>query len=196
MVSDAVAPWAEPVLHTAEDLLRMPDDAWRYELVQGRLVRMPPAGLEHGAISVDLATAIRTFVHEQRLGRVFGAETGFLVSAPDDPDTVLAPDLAFIAASRVPRHGTRDWVGFARLAPDLVVEIASPSQSRRAVSAKARQWLDAGVRIVWVVRPSSRQVDVWEQDRNPEVRTIQGEEQLVGGNVLPGFSYDLTQLWQ
>ncbi len=141
-----VSAWNEPVAATegratAEDLMARTDDPWRYELVQGRLVRMPPTGYEHGTVALNLLRAIDRFVEANGLGSVSPPETGFLVSHPGEPHTVLAPDLAFVAAARTPVRGSPDWKGFPRLAPDLVVEIASPGQGRPELAAKARLWL-------------------------------------------------------
>jgi len=121
---EALAPWAEPVLMTAEELLRMPEDEWCYELVEGRLVRMPPTGWKHGRIVTALFLAVGRYVEEQGLGEVLPAETGFWISPEGGPDTVLAPDLAFVCAGQQPDAGVE---GFPRLAPDLVAEVASPS---------------------------------------------------------------------
>src|SRR5579864_8519757 len=99
---ETLAPWAEPVLMTAEELLRLPDDEWRYELVEGRLVRMSPTGGRHGRIVMALLRAVDRFVEEQRLGEVIPPETGFCISPEGGPDTVLAPDLAFVRAGREP----------------------------------------------------------------------------------------------
>lgn len=195
MVADRIAPWAEPVLFTAEDLAAMPDDAWHYELVQGRLVRMSPSGLRHAEIGIELTTALHTFVRENQLGLAIGAETGFQLNVPDEPDTVLAPDAAFIAADRVPPPDSHDRIGFPRLAPDLVVEVASPSQHRPEMATKAKLWLASGVRLVWIVWPSRRQVDVWEHDGEDRPRTLGPRDELEGGAVLPGFRYPLRQLW-
>src|SRR5437764_4160823 len=124
---DTLAPWAEPVLMTAEGLLQLPEDGWRYELVEGRLVRMSPTGGRHGQVAAELLLAVGSFVREHGLGVVFAAETGFWLSAPGEPDTVLAPDLALVRAGREP-HPVPD--GYPRLVPDLVAEVASPSQGR------------------------------------------------------------------
>jgi len=195
MVSDPVAPWAETVLHTADDLAALPDDAWRYELVKGRLVRMSPAGFDHGYISVRLASAMLDFATARGLGLVVGAETGFVISAPGEPETVLAPDAAFVVAARVPPTGSPGRRGFPRLAPDLVVEVASPSQGRAEIRAKAKVWLDSGVRLVWVVWPSDRQVDVYVAGQDGPRETLDASGQLDGGEVLPGFDFELSRLW-
>lgn len=99
---EARAPWADPVLMTADELLQRSDDYWRYELVDGRLVRMPPTGSKHGRIVMALLRVVDRFVEEAQLGVVFPPETGFWISAAGAPDTVLAPDLAFVQASRAP----------------------------------------------------------------------------------------------
>ncbi|HEX6121639.1 MAG TPA: Uma2 family endonuclease, partial [Ktedonobacterales bacterium] len=166
MAQDTLAPWAErvpdaPPMMTAAQLAAMPDDARGYELVDGRLVKMPPAGGWHGSSSGRLTIALGAYVDEHDLGVVLAAETGFLVSQPGAPDTVLAPDVAFVRAERVPTPGSPEYEGFWPLAPDLVIEVASPSQSAPELAAKARRWLDAGVRLVWIVWPKARRVDVW-----------------------------------
>jgi Uma2 family endonuclease len=193
MLPDTVAPWAEMVLDTADDLSALRDDAWRYELVQGRLVRMPPTNYEHSHVGMKLLVALHSFAELHGLGEVTMAETGFLLSRPNEPDTVLAPDIAFLSASRVPTPGSPDWKGFPRLAPDLVVEIASPSQGRSEMAVKTRLWLAAGVRQVWVVWPAARQVDVWEPDRDTPT-SLTDRDQLDGGSVLPGFTCPLAHI--
>jgi Uma2 family endonuclease len=194
LAHDPVAPWAEPVLFTARDLATLPDDARRYELVEGKLVQMPPTGFEHGSLATKIISILDAFVRDRHLGRVVASETGFLLSQPGEPDTVLAPDAAFVAAARIPPPGSPDRQGFARLAPDLVVEIASPNQRQREMSAKARHWLAAGTRIVWIVWPSSQQVDVWRQKRDTPTTLSIGDE-IDGEDVLPGFTCPLSVLF-
>lgn len=196
MAVDAVAPWAELVLFTAHDLAALPDDAWHYELVDGRLVRRAPTGLEHGGLGMGLASALRVFVDEHGLGLVVGAETGFQINGDHDPDTVLAPDAAFIAAERIPPKSSHDWIAFPRLAPDLVLEVGSPGQHRPEIAAKAKRWLSAGVRLVWIVWPRYKQIDVWDPAHASEPRTLTMADTLDGGDVVPGFTYRLARLWQ
>jgi Uma2 family endonuclease len=125
MVTDTPEPRDEPAPISAEAILRFPDDGWRYELVRGKLVRMPPTGYDHGRITPLLLSRLLQFVEDHRLGVVCGTETGFLLSREGEPDTVLAPDAAFIAAARAPEGSVP---GFPRLAPDLVCEVASPTR--------------------------------------------------------------------
>lgn len=187
---EALAPWAEPVLMTADELLRLPDDGWRYELVDGRLVRMSPTGGTHGLVVMALLRAVDEFVQERNLGLVLPAETGFWISPEGTPDTVLAPDLAFVRTSRETDARTEK---FPRLAPDLIAEVASPSQGRAELGAKARRWSDSGVRLVWIVFPDDRTVEVW---RNGALHRVLGAgEALSGEDVLPGFVTPLSELF-
>lgn len=155
---------------------------------------MPPTNLERSDICGTVYLALRGYVDERRLGRVIMPETGFIISAPEQPDTVLAPDLAYVRAGRLPVAGSDVARTFPRLAPDLVVEVASPSQHRPEMAAKARLWLSVGVDVVWVVWPDVREVDVWTGGITaPE--TLSGEAPVDGGEVLPGFTLPVARLW-
>jgi len=195
MVADPAAPWAETVFHTADQLAALPEDGWRYELVHGRLVRMSPAGFRHGRLAARLSRDVGNFVEGRGLGEVLAAETGFIISPPGQPDTVLAPDVAFLATSRLPAPGSAGWAGFPRLAPDLVIEVASPSQGRDELAAKARIWLDAGARMVWLILPDHDVVEVYEAGRGESPLVLHRSDELSGGEVLPGYRYSLDSLW-
>ena len=195
MTADSIAPWAEPALLTAEQLIALPEDSYRYELVQGRLVREPPTGWEHGSTTDNLYGALRGFVMAHGLGRVAPSETGFNLTELGQDTTVLAPDLAFVAAGRVPRQGSDDYKKYPHLAPDLVVEVASPDQFRPEMAAKARLWLSAGVRLVWIVWPSARKVDVWLPGSDQPEGVGEGGV-LDGRDVVPGFTYAAADLFK
>src|SRR5437660_12383421 len=139
---------------TADELLAMPDDGSRYELVKGELIRMPPSGYEHGVRTVELTTPLHTHVKTNELGVVCAAETGFLLT--QDPDTVRAPDIAFISRERVEKIGVVKsyWVG----APDLAVEVVSRGATIREVEGKVAEWLEAGARMAGVLSRSLRMV--------------------------------------
>lgn len=198
MARETLAPWAERVPDrgpmTAGELLQLPDDGWRYELVDGVLVRMPPPGYKHGQIVGRLARRLGIYAEVHGLGEVLGAETGFLLSRPRAPDTVLAPDVAFIRTEHVPPSNAPDLEKYLRLAPDLVAEVASPDQYRPEMTAKARVYLDAGVRLVWIVWPAARTVDVWRPGGDAPTATLGVGGALDGLDVLPGFSYPLAEL--
>lgn len=177
---------------TAADLAALPDDpAYRYELVGGRLVKMSPTGGTHGRRTHDLGTALGVYAVQHGLGVVLGAETGFNLTRPGERrETVLAPDVAFVRAENAPLTETDD---FPRLVPDLVGEVASPSDSRRRMVEKARRWLDRGVHLVWVVWPRRREVDVWQPGATqPHVLTA--SDTLDGADVVPGFSIPVAQV--
>src|SRR5919202_6996359 len=117
---------------TVEDVERLAEDECRYDLLDGELIRMAPAGGEHGALAIRLGSHLHNFVEQRRLGQVFGAETGFILAR--NPDVLLGPDAAFVRADRLPPRDQRR--SYFRLAPDLAVEIISPSDRWRYVTDK------------------------------------------------------------
>jgi Uma2 family endonuclease len=176
-------------LITAAELLSMPDDGYRYELVQGELRRMTPAGGEHGTITVNLAIIVGQFIKTQRLGAAFGAETGFKIGS--NPDTVRAPDFAFVRQERIPPGDFPQ--GFWPGAPDLAAEVISPSDTYTEVEEKVTDWLNAGSRLVWVINPRVRTVTVYTSLTT--VNRLTASEELTGGDVLPGFSCRVIALF-
>lgn len=190
--------WAEATLAagwTAEMLARLPADGWRYELVQGRVVREPPAGYDHGKATNRLDILVASFARAHGLGEVLAAETGFNLTRPGERhQTVLAADVAFIRADRLPPP--LDEAGYAKLAPDLVAEIVSSSQYRPEMSEKARTWLERGVRLVWIIWPRARTVDIWTSDSLiAPLRTLDHNDALDGGDVLPGLKISIVELF-
>lgn len=160
----------------------------RTELVRGDLVVMAPAGGRHGQIAHTFALFIGIHVRDRNLGRVFAAETGFLLWRR--PDTVRAPDVAFVAGERL---GAETPAGFLALAPDLAVEVVSPGDSTAAVRDKVQDWLEAGTRLVWVVYPEKRSVVAHRQDDEPE--TFSEEDTLSGAPVLSDFTIRVRELF-
>lgn len=175
---------------TAEDLFWMPDDpAHRYELVRGRLVTMSPGGGLHSAVGVRLANAIGRHVDLHGLGVVLGADCGFRLES--DPDTVRAPDAAFVTRARIAAAGvpTGYWEG----PPDLAVEVLSPSDSRAELRSKIAEYLRLGVQEVWFVEPVERRLTVHGRPGGPQI--LSELDTLDGGDLLPGFSYSLSRLF-
>jgi Uma2 family endonuclease len=168
---------------------RLPEREGRSELVRGRLVREPPAGMEHGRLTARIGSLLRAFVHERGLGEVFGAETGFVLF--EDPPTVRAPDVAFVAAERLPPGDLP--ASFGQGAPDLAVEVVSPSSTAADVRSKVVDYLDAGTREVWVVEPGTRTLDVYRPEG--AVRMLRGSDDIDGGDVLPGFCLTVEELF-
>jgi len=173
---------------TAEQLLRLSEPGYRHELVRGELRRMSAASPLHGAVGMRLARRLADLVEEHDLGAVFGAETGFVLAR--DPDTVLAPDVAFVRADRLPAEAVP---GFFPGPPDLAVEVLSPSDTAAAAGRKARSWIAHGTRLVWVVDPVARTVAVHRP--RAEGRVLGVDDTLTGGHVVRGFRVTVRDLF-
>ena len=175
-------------LMTADELLRMPDDGNRYELIRGELKRMAPASGFHGKQAGNVHGSLWAHARANRLGTVYIAETGFLLET--DPDLVLAPDVAFI---RRERQHLGDTARYIPVAPDLAVEVISPSDRLTQVHQKALEWLAHGVRIVIVVNPRNRTAQVY---RSPtDVVTLTEADTLDGGDVVPGWRMAVADIF-
>ena|SRR5882762_481062 len=172
---------------TAHDLERLNLPHKRTELVRGVLVVREPAGYRHGEVAARLSNLLMNHVNAHDLGRVLAAETGFKLAA--NPDTVRAPDVAFIARDRVPDPPP---AGYAALAPDLVVEVLSPDDRPGEVLAKVADWLSAGTRLVWVVDPARRSARVYRGDGSESFAALDGA--LDGEDVVPGFACRLSEV--
>lgn len=173
---------------TPEELAAMPDDGFRYEVHRGVLVRMNPTGFKHLRVSGAFIRVMGEFVVRRGLG-VVGGEAGFILDR--DPNVVYAPDVVFVRADRLPPDD--EQVGYLELAPDLVVEVVSPSDSASDVNDKVLVYLEAGVRLVWVADFRRRSVTVYAADRTARV-LIEGDH-LDGADVLPGFSVPIADLF-
>jgi Uma2 family endonuclease len=175
---------------TAEQLLRMPDDGFRYELVAGELKKMSPSGWRHSSIAGQLHTWLGQHVEKHDLGRVFGAEPGFVLAR--DPDTVRAPDIAFIRREHLPAAPPEDafWPG----APDLAVEVVSPGDTVREVDEKVMAWLSAGAAMVWVVNPKWRSVTAYRSAT--DIKVFTEKDELDGQDVVPGFRCRVSDIFR
>lgn len=202
MKPSTLAPWAEPVPDpppnlTANDLRDLPDDGYTYELVEGRLVRVPGSGWQATTIAANMLTVLNMFVRAHKLGQVSGADGELNLTQPGErQETALVPDVAFVRADRVPARDSDDYKKAPRLAPDVVVEVASPNQFRPEMAAKARLYLARGVRLVWVVWPADRQVDVWHPGSDEPTATLGVNDQLDGLDILPGFTHPVADLFE
>ena len=175
---------------TAEELLKMPDDGFCYELVKGELRKMAPASHKHGKVTVRLTWRLAQHVETHRLGIVYAAETGFIIAR--DPDTVRAPDVSFIRQEVLDQSGEPDeayWPG----APDLAVEVIPPGDTYTEVEEKIADWLEAGTRMVIVINPRKRMVKVY---RSPgDVRLLTENDTLDGADVVPGWQMAVKDLF-
>jgi Uma2 family endonuclease len=174
---------------TSEELLNMPNDGFRYELVRGELRKMPPAGSEHGYVAINIGTSLNDHVRKNRLGRVYAAETGFKLTS--DPDTVRAPDAAFVSRARVERVGR--VAGFWPGAPDLAVEVISPGDTHAQVVEKAIAWLESGCRMVLAADPERRTVTVYRSLDDIHILTENGV--IDGADVVPGWKLPVAEIF-
>ena len=176
-------------LVTADQLLELPDDGRRRELVAGVVISEPPASFGHGGVAAEVFRRLIEFVRRENLGRVVSTETGFLLAR--DPDTVRAPDVAFVAHSSMERAGQIE--GFFPGAPDLAVEVLSPTERPADVHAKVGDYLAAGTRLVWIIDPTRRQMRVHRSLLRPSI--LDETAMLDGEEVLPGFRVRVASLF-
>ncbi len=174
---------------TAEELLQLPDNGMRRELVRGEVREMAPAGNVHGRIAMKAGWRLAQHVESYNLGVVYAAETGFILAR--NPDTVRAPDAAFVRQEVVEAmHGVR---GFLPCPPDLAIEVISPGDSYTEVHEKVMEWLEAGCRMVVTIDPRRRTVTVYRSRHDIEILTE--EDTLSGGEVVVGWELALAELF-
>ena len=174
---------------TADELLRMPEDGSRYELLEGELHQMSPPGFLHGIVGDELESRLSEYVRRKSLGRVTLAETGFLLS--HDPDTVRAADIAFVSEEQLGRCGFP--ATYFPEAPALAVEVVSPGDTAEEVDSKVRCWLAAGTRLAWVVYPSGRTITVYRS--LDDIHVLTEADKLTGDMVVPGFECAVADLF-
>ncbi len=175
-------------LLTVDDLATLPDDGDRIELFRGEMRRVPPTKPVHGRVTSRVIRWLGNEAERTDAGTVFD-NCGFLISR--DPDTLFAPDVAVVRSERL---AGVDLDSYPEVAPDLVVEVVSPSDSARDVQDKVLTYLAAGVRLVWVVEPRGRTVTVWGPDRT--ARVLAEGDTLDGGDVLPGLRIAVADLFR
>ena len=161
----------------------------RRELILGEVVELTPPGLRHGLIQARITYLLMGFLEGAGIADFVTTESGYQLTF--GPDTVRAPDVAVVSAARV--TGREEEKGYLPFAPDLAVEVISPSDSFADVETKARMWLEHGARLVWVVEPDSRRVLIYETGRDR--RELCEDETLDGGAVLPGFETPVVKLF-
>ena len=179
-------------LFTADDLLHLPEapDGRCYELVEGRLYEMPPPGQRHGRVTLKIGILLETHAQQYAVGRAIAGDPGFILA--HNPDTVRAPDVAYISYERLPADQEFP-LQYNDIVPELAVEVVSPSDTSREIREKADSWLRAGVQMVWVVYPETRQVAVYLTDRDP--LALQSDDTLDGFPALPGFTCRVADLF-
>lgn len=180
----------EQRLMTADDLLSLPYDGLRRELLRGKLRTMPPTSWDHADETSILDGSLGPYVRGHKLGRVLTGEPGFVLAR--NPDTVRAPDVAFVRRERLPARGsTRRYFDGA---PDLAVEVISPHDRYKNVDEKVAEWLAHGTRLVFVVNPRRLTVDVHRPGQPP--KTLGIGDMLDGDDVVPGWTLRVCELFE
>ena len=174
---------------TADELLRMPSDV-RCELIEGEIHEMSPGGRAHGRIASRFLGRLEPYVRENGIGEAYAAETGFRIET--DPDTVLAPDAAFVNADREAQ--AEGDAGYFPGAPDLAVEVISPNDRYSEVATKVQKYLSAGTRMVVVVDPPKRTVIVHRS--HADVLILKETDVFDGGDVIPGWTLQVSDLFR
>lgn len=198
MPPNALAPWAEIVPNmppmTMDEFLAYPDgeDGYCYELVEGVLVRMVGTRPRAANVARRLLRALNPYVEAHGLGQVTLPDEVYDFEPRGQKDTGLLPDVGFYYASREPLIDPDKPYPFA---PDLAVEVTSPTQYRPAMKAKAERYLAGGTALVWIVWPRRRQVDIWHPGDTQPSATLGDGDTLDGENVIPGFIYPVANLF-
>jgi Uma2 family endonuclease len=174
---------------TADELLRMPDDGFRYELVRGELRKMAPAGHTHGRTAMRGGSRLDQHVEAHDLGVVYAADTGFLIGT--GPDTVRAPDVAFVSRDRLGL--AVEEKGYFPGPPDLAIEVVSPGDTYSQVEEKASEWLDAGTRMVLAADPHRRTVTRYRG--RDDICILDENDVIDGEDVVPGWTLPVRELF-
>ena len=161
------------------------NDVEGYEYVKGELIPMPAASIRHGEISTNILHFLYTYVRENRLGRLYPADTSFKVG-----ERVLKPDVAFVSTERISDDKDKGHP----IPPELAIEVVSPSDIHSRVIGKVFAYLDAGTRCVWIVDPVSRTVTVYKSET--DIKTLTREDTITGDDVVPGFSCPVELLFE
>jgi Uma2 family endonuclease len=170
---------------TLDEFVRLPANGYKYELIEG-VLSMTPAGLQHEEIGGDLYYAIRKYLDQHPIGRLYPSSAGYRL----DDQTVLSPDVSFVRTEQLPAG--RSPKGYGNFAPDLAVEIISPTDRLSDVAEKVELYFAHGTRLVWALDPVRRRATVYHPDDT--ARLLRPDEALDGEDVLPGFTCRLSDI--
>jgi Uma2 family endonuclease len=176
---------------TADQLFEMSGPGVRFELIDGEIHRKTLAGFQHGSVASVLLILLGQHVRANKLGKTCAAETGFLLS--QDPDTVRAPDAAFVSHARL-EGLTVDTKRYLPVAPDLVAEVVSPNDSPSDVESKARYWLESGVITVLVIDPATKTLKVHQAGH--AIAVLNEGDTFLAGDVVPGWQFKVAELFE
>ena len=175
---------------TADELFALSSDGCRYELVDGSLRMMSPAGGRHGRLANRLGWLLSNHVNATRSGIVLAAETGFRLAV--DPDTVLAPDVAYVERSRY--ETVQNETAYLPFAPDLAIEVLSPNDRFSRVESKAFTWLDAGCRLVLLVDPETETVHAYRSRK--QIQVFERNETVPCDDAVPGWTLTVEDIFR
>jgi Uma2 family endonuclease len=176
-------------LFTVDDLMEIEDDGYRYELIDGELIRMAPASPEHGLVGSRFGRYVGVFADQAGLGETFDSSIGYRLVP--GRQTVLQPDVSFVRADRLP---PRPWDAYFAFPPDVALEVRSPSERRGHVTRKVRIYLAAGASYVFYADPKKRNVTVYRPGQPPLV--LSEHDVLDADDVLPGFRLPVARLFE
>jgi Uma2 family endonuclease len=173
---------------TEEEISNLPDNGYNYEIVDGELVMSPKNNPEHSDICAEISMRMRLFAKEQKLGRVWESNVGFWMTNRN----LRAPDVSFVSAARL--NTVRPLRSFFQGAPDLAVEVLSPSNTRFEIDQRLRDFFESGTRLAWVIDPISESAEVCHSAID---RQMVGPGAILDGeDVLPGFQLPLAELFE
>ena len=162
----------------------------RFELIEGQLIEMPPTGIEHGHIGGNAYFLLKHYNKTHQRGWILQGETGFFTR--EDKSTVRAADVVFISYDKL--HIGEAHLGYGRVAPELIVDVVSPSDRAGDIEEKVREWLAFGVLVVWVIYPKTRRVHVYEP--NGQATILTAEDTITGGAALPDFQAQVSEFFE
>lgn len=174
---------------TAKELLQLPDNGMRRELVRGEVREFALADAEHGELAMAIGWRLGHHVETRQLGNAYAAGTGFILAR--NPDTVRAPDAAFVRQEVIDATGR--LMGFRPSAPDLAIEVISPGDVYQDVEDKVMEWLEAGCRMVVVINPRRHTVTVYRS--RTDIVILTEEDTLQGGDVVAGWEVPVAELF-
>lgn len=178
----------ETKLLTAEEFAKLPSDGKKYELVKGVQVEVCRPTIAHGFVQAKIARFVGNFLDEHPLG-IVTTESGYITAR--NPDSLRGPDVAFISNEK---RGKQDAEGYGTVAPDLVVKIASDSDTAKALQSKVEEYLAGGTRLLWLFYPWNRTVAIHRQGKLPV--TVGVNDVLDGEDVLPGFKLPVSDVFK
>jgi Uma2 family endonuclease len=186
MATTALTPKTKAKVWTDEELLHIKHEG-KVEVVNGELRLMTPAGMEQGKVNVGLTARLYHYAHRHKLGEVYDAQTGYRLYGD-----LRAPDASFVRTERLPEGKTPK--GFGDFPPDLAVEVFAPDETVNDYQHKVQEYLEWGVRLVWLVDPNTQTVTVCRSDGTRT--TLAGNQVLSGEDVVPGFKCRVRKLFE